>query len=269
MSSKDIRVTIIQSTIHWENMQTNLDMFSQKINSVKKSSTDLIVLPEMFTTGFSMNTEKLAVDKNHPVMEWMYTMAELKKCAICGSIMMKDKEQIFNRFVFMTEKGKASFYDKKHLFRMGNENEHYTEGTKRITIEYKGWKIRPMICYDLRFPVWSYNQVTNIKNELEYDVLLYVANWPEKRSEAWSQLLLARAIENQSYVVGVNRIGIDGNKIPHSGNSVVIDPLGKVVSKTKANKESIETIVLSHKLLQTWRKQFPVFADADRFKMLK
>jgi len=267
MKKKDLRISLIQSKLNWENIQSNLDMFSHKIDSIKAGSSDLIILPEMFSTGFSMNTKSLAVETDHYTFEWMQALASLKKCAVCGSVMIKEDDQYYNRFVFVDEKGKKMFYDKKHLFRMGNEHKHYASGTKNIVIKYKGWNIRPMICYDLRFPAWSYNRILKKTNTLEFDVLIYVANWPERRSEAWSQLLIARAIENQCFVAGVNRIGKDGNGVEHSGNSAVIDPLGKQISKTKANKESIETVILSAKLIDTWRKQFPVFMDADEIKI--
>jgi predicted amidohydrolase len=198
---------------------------------------------------------------------WMKKKAtELNTC-ITGSICVEDNGNYFNRLYFVEPNGKFQTYDKRHLFRMGNEQQHYTPGNKKLVVDVKGWKIAPLVCYDLRFPVWSRNKWKSEGQEADYDVLIYVANWPEVRNYAWKQLLVARAIENQSYVVGVNRIGADGNIIMHSGDSAVIDPLGQIISKTKAHEECLETIALDHEYLAGLRKKFPVGMDADDFEI--
>lgn len=268
----DLKITIIQSSLHWENKEMNLDMFSQKINDIA-GSTDLIILPEMFTTGFSMSPRKFAEPMNGPTVNWMKEKAKEKNCVITGSFICEENGNCFNRLVWVNPDGSFSTYDKRHLFRMANEDAHYSAGQKRIIVELKGWKICPMICYDLRFPVWSRNKLVQQSKEesspgYEYDLLLYVANWPEVRSYPWKTLLLARAIENQSYVVGLNRVGNDGNKIYHSGDSAVINARGEIISKTTPREESTETITLNYSELLAYRKSFPAMLDADTFEII-
>ncbi|MBA3706782.1 MAG: amidohydrolase, partial [Bacteroidetes bacterium] len=217
----DLKITIIQSNLHWENKEKNLEMFSKKIAAIT-DATDLIVLPEMFTTGFSMNPKKFAEIMSGPTIEWLKQKAREKKCVITGSFIAEENGNYFNRLVWMNSDGTYNTYDKRHLFRMADEHNHYNFGKSKLVVELKGWKICPLVCYDLRFPVWS----RNVKSE--YDVLIYVANWPERRNHHWRTLLLARAIENQCYSIGVNRIGADGNSIAHSGDSTVIDPRGMI-----------------------------------------
>lgn len=275
----DLKITLIQSDLHWENKEKNLEMFAQKITSISES-TDLIVLPEMFTTGFSMSPEKFAEPMTGGTISWMKEKAKEKNCVVTGSFICESAGKYFNRLVWMKADGTLETYDKRHLFRMGNEDNHYGAGKKKIMVDLKGWKISPLICYDLRFPVWarntriesgSKNQESSQKKEVDvaYDVLIYVANWPERRTHPWKTLLLARAIENQSYVVGLNRIGNDGNNIYHSGDSAVINFKGEIISKTLAGKESIETITLSYSDLSEFRKAFPVMLDADEFEIRK
>jgi len=276
-----MKVTLIQTDLFWENRDKNIAHFDGLINSIKEE-TDLIVLPEMFTTGFTMNPEKLAEPAEGETLNWMRTKAKAKNSVITGSIAVEENGKFFNRLFWVEPNGNYSNYDKRHLFRMGKEDEHYTQGNKKIITKIKDWKISPLICYDLRFPVWSRNRwhstvssrklagkktETVEKGNWEYDVLLYVANWPEVRIYAWKQLLIARAIENQCYVIGVNRIGKDGNNIEHSGDSVVINPRGEIISKTKANKESVETIKLDKQYLEDYKKVFPVGLDADDLNM--
>ncbi len=275
----DLKITIIQSGLHWENKEDNLNMFSQKIAAINES-TDLIVLPEMFTTGFSMRPEMFAEQMNGQTVNWMAEKAREKKCVITGSFICEENGKYFNRLVWMNADGTFTKYDKRHLFRMSNEDNYYSAGKNKIIVELKGWKICPLICYDLRFPVWSRNQLTidsrqltNKKNEskypqYEYDILVYVANWPERRSHAWKTLLMARAIENQSYVIGLNRIGDDGNKIEHSGDSVVINAKGEIISKIKPNEEYTETVVVNFDELENFRKNFPAILDADNFEII-
>jgi omega-amidase len=272
---QDLKITTIQTSLHWENKSANIEMFSKLIASIQEP-TDLIVLPEMFTTGFTMNAKALTEDMEGETVKWMLEKAEEKNAVVCGSFIAEENGKYFNRLVCARPNGSHVYYDKRHLFRMAEENNYYTEGTKKIIVELKGWKICPLVCYDLRFPVWSRNRVLPLDSargdrfgvsglELEYDVLLYVANWPERRSIAWKTLLPARAIENQCYVVGVNGIGKDGKDISYSGDSGVINAKGELISTTKSNEEKIETITISSSELAEFRKQFPVFLDSDDF----
>ncbi len=249
------------------NKEKNLQMFSQKISDISET-TDLIVLPEMFTTGFSMSPENFSEPMSGPTVKWMTEKAKEKNCVITGSFICEEYGNYFNRLVWMKPDGTYNTYDKRHLFRMANEDSHYTEGKNTIIVELKGWKICPLICYDLRFPVWSRQKAESRKQEYEYDILIYVANWPERRVHPWKTLLMARAIENQCYVVGLNRVGDDGNKIEHSGDSAVINAKGEIISATKPNKESTETATISFDELEKFRKMFPAILDADNFEIL-
>ncbi len=254
--TEKLKITIVQSNLIWENKEANLANF-QKIIEDLAGKTDLIILPEMFTTGFSMKPAEFAEKPNGKTLTWMKNMAESSSAAIAGSIIIKENNKFYNRFLFVTKQG-IEQYDKRHLFAMAGEDKHYEQGKQSTLINYKGWKIRPQICYDLRFPVWS-------RNTDEYDLLIYVANWPEKRVAHWSALLRARAIENQAYVAGVNRIGFDGNNYPHSGDSAIYNPMGEIISKTKANQERAETIELSYEELNKIRKNLPFLQDKDSF----
>ncbi len=264
----DLKITIIQTNLFWENVDENLAMFSKKISSISEQ-TDLIVLPEMFSTGFTMNNKVVAETMKGKSIQWMKNLAKEKKCVITGSLILEDKKKYYNRLVWMLPNGNFKTYDKRHLFRYAGEEKQYTAGSKKLIVKLKGWKINPLVCYDLRFPVWSRNQLTGKKatSKNAYDVQLFVANWPERRNHAWKTLLLARAMENQSYVVGVNRVGDDGNTIYHSGDSAVINFKGEIISKTKPHIESIETVTLSRKELDNWRSSFPAWMDADKFKV--
>jgi predicted amidohydrolase len=265
--NKDLKITIVQANLVWEDTDTNLSAFSQKFKSIKPSSTDLIVLPEMFNTGFTMNAKAVAEPMNGRTMEWMAQTAAQKKCVITGSFIIKENKKFYNRLIWMRPDGTFEIYDKRHLFSMAKEDKNFTSGNKRQIVELKGWRICPLICYDLRFPVWSRNAPQTLKGALNsgYDCLIYVANWPEKRSYAWRQLLIARAIENQAYVIGINRIGNDGNGYDYKGESVVLNTKGEPLNKPKSNVESIETLTLSYKELESFRKEFPVGLDADKF----
>jgi predicted amidohydrolase len=256
----DLRVTIVQSIIHWENISTNLEMLSSKLAPVTK--TDLIVLPEMFSTGFSMNAASLAESMDGAAVQLMQKMAAEKKCACTGSLIIKADNKFYNRLVWVKPDGDISTYDKRHLFTLSNEQETYTAGTSKMFEQINGWNICPLICYDLRFPVWSRNT-----HSANYELLLYVANWPERRNYAWKQLLVARAIENQSFVVGVNRVGNDGNNIYHSGDSMCVDPTGKIIYH-KEHLEDIFTVTLSRNELETTRKLLPFLNDADHFNIV-
>lgn len=256
-----ISITTIQTILYWEDIEKNLAHFDDKLNSLSEP-TDIIVLPEMFTTGFTMNTMEFSEEHGGKGLQWMQQKAKDKNCVLVGSISVKDNQYFHNRLYWVMPDGTYQFYDKRHLFQMGNEHKHYTAGAKKMVIEYKGWKICPLICYDLRFPVWARNRKENT-----YDLLIYVANWPEVRSYPWKQLLIARAIENQSYVVGVNRIGKDNNAIEHSGDSCVINPRGEIISTTKAHEDKIEIVSLSYTYLEEFRKVFPVMLDGDEFEI--
>jgi omega-amidase len=258
-----LSITIIQTNLHWENKAANLRMLKNKINAIEEK-TEIIVLPEMFTTGFSMQPQLFAETMEGETIQWMKEVSANNKVALTGSIIIKEEDKYFNRLIWMLPNGELGYYDKRHLFAYGDEHTHYTAGNKRLIASVKGWKINLQICYDLRFPVWARQQSTT--NEREYDVLIYVANWPDKRIHAWKTLLCARAIENQSYVIGVNRIGEDGNKIYHSGNSLIIDPLGQVLYYM-ADEEDIFTIVLEKEKLEEVRAKFPFWRDADYFNI--
>jgi omega-amidase len=259
-----MKVTTIQTHLHWENNEKNLAHFDTLINTIKEP-TDLIVLPEMFTTGFTMQPEKYAEVWQGNTLTWLKQKAKQHNAIITGSYAVNDDGKFYNRLIWAKPNGEVSTYDKRHLFRMGKEDAHYTAGTKRLVEKINDWNVCPMVCYDLRFPVWSRNIYNEHTHTWQYDVLIYVANWPEVRNYPWKQLLIARAIENQCYVIGVNRIGLDGNNINHSGDSMVINPRGEIISKTKANEQSIETIELDKAYLTDFIKNFPVGLDADKF----
>lgn len=254
---ENLKITIIQSELHWENAEANRAMFSAKIQNIK-GETDLIVLPEMFSTGFSMNAEKLAETSDGKTLQWMISEAQKKNCAITGSVIISEKNHFYNRLFFVFPDGSFEKYDKKHTFTLAKENETYKAGNERLIVDYKGWKICPLVCYDLRFPVWA-------RNTKKYDVLIYVANWPKVRTLAWDTLLRARAIENMAYCVGVNRSGFDGNDHEYSGHSAVYDVLGKQISTDDFEKEFSETLVLSMEHIETNRKHLQFLNDRDAF----
>lgn len=254
-----LTVALIQTALYWENPTANLAMLEEKIAEITQK-VDLIVLPEMFTTGFSMKPEVLAEPMNLTTFKWMRQMAEQSGAVLSGSYIVQEKGQYFNRLLWMPPNGEYDYYDKRHLFRMGKEHEHYTEGQRRIIKEINGWRICPLICYDLRFPVWARNQ------GLVYDLLLYVANWPAVRRGPWNTLLQARAIENLSYVLGVNRVGEDGHGVAHAGDSVVIDFKGDLLTdRDSAEKTVIYT--LDKDALMSFRERFPAHMDADAFEI--
>ncbi len=256
--NQKLNIALIQTELFWEDKERNLQHFSDLINKV--SHADIIVLPEMFTTGFSMETEKLAEELNGHTFHWMMNKAKEKNCAICGSIILKENNRFYNRFIWCDENGNSFSYDKRHLFRMANEDQYFSSGEEKTIIQYKGWKILPLVCYDLRFPVWSRNK------NLEYDLMLYVANWPEARRQPWMTLLKARAIENLSYVAGVNRIGVDGRDIDHSGDSMIIDFKGEEIIHGDKREIILESLIDKSELVN-FREKFPAYKDADRFEI--
>jgi len=254
---ENLRVTLVQSNLFWQEHKKNIAMFDSKINSIANQS-DLIVLPEMFTTGFSLEPENIAENMNGNTVNWLINKAKTIKSAIGGSIIINENNCFYNRFIFAKPDGSYSFYDKKHLFRMANEHKHFTAGNNKVIVDLNGWRLRLLVCYDLRFPVWS-------RNINDYDLLIYVANWPKARNSQWEILLKARAIENQCYVMGVNRIGLDGNNTEYLGNSLIISPKGEVLAKANDNEEQIVTTELDYELLLKYREGFPVSLDADKF----
>lgn len=260
--------TIIQTSLYWEQKALNLQMLEEKINSIQQK-TEVVILPEMFSTGFSMKPEQLAEEMDGETVAWMKRVSSEKKIILTGSIMIAEKGNYYNRLIWMLPNGEMGLYDKKHLFAYANEDKHYTSGKKRLISSVKGWKINLQVCYDLRFPVWSrQSAISPEKNELEYDVLIYAANWPEKRSHMWKTLLQARAIENQCFCIGVNRVGKDGNDIYHSGDSMVVNPLGEIMYH-KAHDEDIYTVSLQREDLNKTREKMPFWKDADQFKILQ
>ncbi len=259
-----LSLSLIQTTLFWEDKAANLDLLSQKIAAIDVY-TEIIVLPEMFNTGFSMQPTKFAETMDGPSVDWMRRTAIEKKAIVTGSLIMEENGHYYNRLIWMLPNGTLGYYDKRHLFAFAGEDLHYTAGNKRLIASVKGWKINLQICYDLRFPVWA--RQTPADDHIEYDLLLYVANWPEKRSHAWKTLLTARAIENQCFTVGLNRVGIDGNNIPHSGDSMVVGPLGEVLYHC-AFEEDVFHITLQKEELTKTRDHFPFWKDADHFQRL-
>ncbi|MFN8251077.1 MAG: nitrilase family protein [Ferruginibacter sp.] len=256
-----LTITTIQTSLYWEDKRANLQMLEEKVFSIPEK-TEIVVLPEMFSTGFSMQPGLFAEDMEGETIEWMRRVSRERGVILTGSFIAEDAGNYFNRLVWMLPNGQLGVYDKRHLFAYGSEDQHYQAGNKRLIASVKGWKINLQVCYDLRFPVWARQQSS--ESGAEYDVLIYVANWPEKRSHAWKTLLCARAIENQCYVIGVNRVGNDGNNIYHSGNTLVIDPLGQVLYHM-ADEEDVNTITLSKDKLEEVRSRFPFLNDADSF----
>ena len=254
---QDLTITLIQSALHWESTDANLAMFEEKIWQIGRQ-TDIIILPEMFTTGFSMNAKALAEPMNFKTCRWLKQQAAQTKAVVTGSVIIRDADKYYNRLFWAEPDGYISYYDKRHLFRMAGEDMVYSAGEKKLIKEVKGWKVFPLVCYDLRFPVWS----RNVNNE--YDLLLYVANWPAARSGAWKILLQGRAVENLCYVAGVNRVGEDGNKHYYSGDSSIINYKGEVLF-TLADQQTVHTQTISYTELQAFRHKFPANLDADGF----
>lgn len=266
---QDLSITIIQTDLFWENVTANLASLEEKIAQISLP-TDLIILPEMFTTGFTMNAKTMAEPMNFTTFKWMKQQAKRTQAVITGSFIVKEDSQFFNRLVWMRPDGSFETYDKRHLFRMGEEDKTFTAGTKRLIVELKGWRICPLICYDLRFPVWSRNicsKIENQKSKIDYDLLIYVANWPSVRSQVWDTLLQARAIENQCFCVGVNRTGKDGMGLEYSGNSAIIDFKGNQLFYQK-DTEIIENQILKKEQLEDFRRKFPAYLDADEFEII-
>lgn len=254
----DLSLTLVQTALHWHNPAENRAMFSQVLAEINQP-TDLIILPEMFSTGFTMDAINQAETMDGPTIAWMRQTATQKNVVLTGSVVIQEDGEYYNRLIWMRPDGSYEIYNKRHLFRMAEEHRHYSEGNSRLVVELKGWRICPLICYDLRFPVWS-------RNRQDYDLLIYVANWPAKRRFAWQSLLKARAIENLSYVIGVNRIGEDGNQVTYTGDSAALDFVGQPLFE-QADTPFIHTLSLSQTELFAYREQFPAYMDADEFEI--
>jgi len=252
-----LKIAIIQSNLIWEQPELNRKNFSLKIKDIE-ASVDLIILPEMFNSGFTMNPKNVFETMNGKTVGWMKELAILYGVAICGSLVIHENNHFYNRFVFVSSEGYLNIYDKRHTFTLAGENKVYKPGEDRVIINYKNWKLMPLICYDLRFPVWS-------RNTDNYDVMLYVANWPKPRINAWDTLLKARAIENMSFCVGVNRVGFDNNNHEYPGHSAVYDGLGTRILSTKANQEQTEIVVLEKQHLKSIRQNYKFLDDKDLF----
>ncbi len=260
-----LTVSFIQTQLSWENKTANLENFQEKTDALP-AGAELVLLPEMFTTGFSMNPEKLAEPLDGPTVQWMKEQAAKKNIALAGSYIAAEDGKYYNRLIYALPNGHTGIYDKRHLFSFAGEDEHYAAGSKRLITSLKGWKINMQVCYDLRFPCWARQQHGENANEPEYDILVYVANWPAKRSYAWKSLLVARAIENQCYVIGVNRVGEDGKGISYSGDSMLIDPLGEIMYNCE-DREETYTATLRKEDLEAVRSKFAFLKDRDKINI--
>jgi predicted amidohydrolase len=252
-----MKISIVQTDIFWEEKVTNLEKLEKELHTLA-GNTDLVILPEMFNTGFSNNVMKLGEEPGAYTYKWMKNQAGTGDFGICGSFIVGEGGRFFNRWHFIGPKGNSYVYDKRHLFSPGNENKVFTAGTSRVVFSFRGVRICPNVCYDLRFPVWS-------RNRNDYDLLINSASWPESRRDVWIALLKARAIENQCYVAGANRIGTDGNNISHSGESVIFGPRGEIISLGRSNEEYVISGEISISDLNSFRGKFPVMNDSDDF----
>lgn len=255
-----MRISVVQSDLKWEDKDANFHGIEKLILPLE-SKTDLIVLPEMFSTGFSMSVNDLAEEADGKTFKWLVKTSLKGKFAICGSYIVKEKDKFYNRFVFVFPGSGHSYYDKRHLFSMGGEDKFFFPGSERLVFNYMGFRISPYVCYDLRFPVWS-------RNRNEYDLAIYCANWPRPRINVWNVLLQARAIENQCYVAGCNRIGTDGMHISYNGSSGIINPRGEIIESAKDDEEVVITAELSLSELSDFRKKFDTLKDADDFNII-
>jgi omega-amidase len=254
----DLRIVLMQAELEWENKPANLERFSRLCGSLS-TQPDLILLPEVFNTGFSMNPEQLAERMDGLTVEWMALQAATYQCVVAGTLMIRERDHIKNRLLWVFPDGETGYYDKRHLFSVGGEADHFTPGNQRQRFTVKGWNILPLTCYDLRFPVWSMNSYE--EDEYHFDLLCYLANWPATRTYHWKSLLIARAIENQAYVAAVNRIGTDGNGISHIGNSMIISPFGEVVAEEGEGCEVAMECSLSYEEMMHYRKKFFIAPD--------
>lgn len=252
-----LNVALLQFDIAWEQPEKNKIKIEKKLASLSEP-VDVLILPEMFTTGFSMNASRMSESMSGVTVSWLRKLSKTYDIAIIGSIIIAEEGKYFNRLVWVQPDGKLFHYDKRHLFGMAKENKFYTAGKKKLMVTYKGWKICPLVCYDLRFPVWS-------RNSENYDLLIYIANWPDRRIKAWDTLLCARAIENQAYTIGVNRIGKDPKGNKYAGNSTIIDPLGNYLVKPMKPKSKLKIYKLESSKLTVIRKNLPFLKEMDQF----
>ncbi|MDT0643158.1 amidohydrolase [Zunongwangia sp. F363] len=257
--AKNLNIAMLQVNLNWEHPENNRGLFSKEINALSED-VDLVILPEMFTTGFSMNAKKLAEETHGATLLWMQELAERRNFAITGSVIITENGNYYNRLFFVYPDGSFKTYDKRHTFTLAKEDQTYTAGKERLIVEYKGWKICPLVCYDLRFPVFS-------RNTVDYDLLIYVANWPEKRVAAWDALLKARAIENMSFCIGVNRTGIDGDGYKYNGHSAAYNCLGELLTEVDVEESFSKEISLDSSHLQETRDQFKFLLDRDEFSL--
>ncbi|MBD0830950.1 amidohydrolase [Aestuariibaculum sediminum] len=254
-----LRLALIQSDLVWENPKANRKQFKEKIESIK-GEVDVIVLPEMFTSAFTMNATAVAETMDGKTMAWLKEISKSTNAAIMGSLIIKENSNYFNRLVFVEPSGEVAYYNKRHTFTLAGEDKVFSKGNKKIIIDYKGWKICPQVCYDLRFPVWA-------RNVEEYDVLIYVANWPKPRIYAWDTLLKARAIENMCYCIGVNRVGLDDKQNEYCGHTAIYDVLGSPLTPFKPNKEFIEVVSLERNHINYYRNKLNFLDDKDAFNL--
>lgn len=255
-----LKIAVLQVNIVWQNAEQNRSNFSKKINQIS-DEIDLILLPEMFTTGFSMQPNQIAETMQGETVNWMQQVALEKDCAVAGSLIICEADKFYNRFLFVLPSGEIQYYNKRHLFTLAGEEKVYTSGNEKLIVNYKGWKICPLICYDLRFPVWA-------RNTENYDVLIYVANWPKTRILAWDTLLKARAIENMCYTIGVNRVGVDANNLNYNGHSAAYDCLGNEIALTEENKETITVFELDKNNMLEVRNSLHFLNDKDSFEFI-
>jgi omega-amidase len=255
---QDLKVALVQSHLHWEKPADNRKMFEDKLEDMQ-TPADIFLLPEMFTTGFTMEPKGLAENMSGETVAWLQKIANLKNAVVTGSIIIEENGAYYNRLIWMQPDGQVQWYNKKHLFSMAGEEKVYFPGSEKLLVTWKGWKICPMICYDLRFPVW-------VRNVEDYDLLLFAANWPERRIMHWRKLLQARAIENQCFVIGVNRVGLDGKGINHTGNSMAVDPMGEILLEIE-NQDAIAIASLDQDELVRARRYMPFLKDRDSFEL--
>lgn len=254
---QDLKITLVQPDLLWQSPQQNREMYQQLLDQ-QAADTDLVLLPEMFSTGFTMDSRTAAEAMGGPTCQWLQQQAQQRHIAICGSLAITEGEQFYNRMLFTYPDGSQRYYDKRHLFRMAGEHERYQPGSERVVVEYKGWQILLQVCYDLRFPVFS-------RNRNDYDLALYVANWPAVRRQPWRTLLQARAIENLCYIAGVNRVGTDANGHDYSGDSMLVDFKGDLLIDEAPGQPFVKTYALSADDLQQFKERFPAWMDADQF----
>ncbi len=255
-----LNIVLIQSDIFWQNSAKNLVKYSKRISEIKEE-VDIIILPEMFTTGFSMQPKDIAEQMDGNTVQWMITTSKKTNAAICGSVIIQEDGKYYNRFLFVHPSGEVNYYNKRHLFTLAGEEKVYTAGEHKLIVNYKGWKICPLVCYDLRFPVWA-------RNVEDYDILLYVANWPKPRINAWDTLLPARAIENMCYTIGVNRVGVDASRLEYNGHSAAYNCLGEQLINALPGEEDVISFTIDKTHISTTRNKLNFLKDKDTFKIL-